>query len=184
MRLWLIRHALVPKGVGRCYGISDLLACDDATQAAADALAQTLPRHVPMWVSGLTRSQQLASALQYRRPDLGAARIEPRLNEMDFGRWEMQLWNDVSRQEIDDWIIQFPRYRFGGKESAQDVIERVAVVLDDFRKAGVTEGVLVTHAGVIRAVQFLHAHGLREIAGTHEWPRQSVAPGTFLELDV
>ena len=57
MKLWLIRHAAVALPPGLCYGTTDAPALADATLAAAEAVAATLPRHVPLWVSGLTRAQ-------------------------------------------------------------------------------------------------------------------------------
>lgn len=182
MRLWLVRHAAVALPPGLCYGISDAPAQDAATQAAADALAQALPRHVPVWVSGLVRAQQLAAALQRRRPELGAARIDVRLNEMDFGCWEMQPWNAIPRAAFDDWMADFAWHRFGGQEATQQVIQRVAALLREHRAARVAEAAWVTHAGVIRAVQYLKAHGPRAIAGAHEWPREAPAVGEWLEL--
>ena len=182
MKLWLIRHAAVALPAGLCYGISDAPAQEDATQAAADALAQALPRHVPLWVSGLVRAQQLAGALQRRRPDLGAARMDRRLNEMDFGCWEMQAWDAIPRSAFDAWMADFAWHRFGGEECAQQVVERAADLMRELHAAGVREAAFVTHAGVIRALRFLRAHGPREIAGVHEWPVEAPALGACEEL--
>lgn len=182
MKLWLIRHAAVALPPGLCYGITDAPARADATLAAAEAVAATLPRHVPLWVSGLARAQQLAAALQRRRPDLGAARVEPRLNEMDFGRWEMQAWDAIPRAAFDAWMADFAHHRFGGEECTQRVIERVAAVLMELHAAGIREAAWVTHAGVIRGAHYLKAHGPRVIAGAHEWPEQVVEPGACVEL--
>src|SRR5690606_9360342 len=133
MKLWLIRHAAVALPAGLCYGTSDAPAHGWATQEAADALALALPRYLPLWVSGLVRGgsgrgggQRLAAALQRRRPDLGAARVDTRLNEMDFGRWEMQAWNAIPRSAFDEWMVDCSGHRCGGEESTQQVILRVA----------------------------------------------------------
>lgn len=182
MRLWLIRHAAVALPAGLCYGITDAPAQRQATQDAADALALALPRYLPLWVSGLVRAQQLAAALQQRRPDLGAARVDTRLNEMDFGCWEMQAWNAIPRSAFDGWMADFSGHRFGGEESTQQVILRVASVLRDLQAAGIAEAAWVTHAGVIRAAHYLRAHGPRVIAGVHEWPVEAPVPGSFVEL--
>ena len=182
MKLWLIRHPAVALPEGLCYGITDAPARADATLAAAAALADALPRHVPLWVSGLMRSQQLAAMLQRRRPDLGAARVDTRLNEMDFGHWEMQPWAAVPRSAFDTWLDDFAHHRFGGQESTQQVIERVASLIIELHAARVAEAAWVTHAGVIRAAMYLKAHGPREIASAEEWPREAPAAGEWLEL--
>jgi alpha-ribazole phosphatase len=182
MTLWLIRHAAVPGTEGLCYGMSDAPACPQETRLAAQALAPLLPRDAPLWVSGLRRTQQLGEALVQRRPDLGEPRIDERLNEMHFGCWEMRPWSAVPREAVDAWQAHFARHRFGGRESAQEVIQRVASALEGLRQMGLREAVWVTHAGVVRAVKFLQAHGLREIAGTHEWPLDAVPVGQHLEV--
>lgn len=182
MKLWLIRHAAVALPAGLCYGSSDAPALPQATQQAADALALALPRHVPLWVSGLVRAQQLVAALQQRRPDLGAARVDTRLNEMDFGRWEMQAWDAIPRAAFDDWMADFAQHRFGGAESTQSVILRVAAVLVELHAAGIAEAAWVTHAGVIRAAHYLRLHGPRGIGGVHEWPVDAPGTGGFVEL--
>ncbi len=182
MKLWLIRHAAVALPPGFCYGATDAPARADATRAAAEAAAVRLPRHVPLWVSGLTRAQQLAAELQRLRPDLGAARVDPRLNEMDFGRWEMRPWNAVPRPAIDGWLADFAHHRFGGEESTQQVIARVAAVVMELHAARIPEAVWVTHAGVIRAAHYLREHGPRVIAGAHEWPERVIEPGACVEL--
>lgn len=182
MKLWLIRHAAVALPPGLCYGTTDAPARADATRRAAEAVAATLPRHVPLWVSGLTRAQQLAAALQRLRPDLGAARVEPRLNEMDFGRWEMQAWEAIPRAAFDDWMADFSHHRFGGEESTQQVIDRVAEVVLELHAAGIREAAWVTHAGVVRAALYLREHGRRVIEGAHEWPERVIEPGGCVEL--
>jgi len=183
MKLWLIRHAAVALPDGLCYGISDMPAHASATHEAATALADVLPRHVPLWVSGLVRAQQMAAALQGLRPDLGAARVDPRLNEMDFGQWEMTRWSAIPRAALDRWTDDFAHHRFGGQESTQQVIDRVAEALIGLHAMGVPEAAWVTHAGVIRAAGYLKAHGPRTIAAASDWPREAPAPGGFTRVE-
>ena len=183
MKLWLIRHAAVALPDGLCYGTSDVPAQADATRVAAVAVAAVLPPAVPLWVSGLVRAQQMAAALQGLRPDLRAARVDRRLNEMDFGQWEMVAWSAVPRAAFDRWTADFAQHRFGGQESTQQVIERVADALVDLHASGLSEAAWVTHAGVIRAARYLKAHGPRTIADAGEWPREAPAPGGFTLIE-
>lgn len=177
MKLWLLRHAQVDLSPGLCYGASDVPAHANLTQAAAEALAPLLPRDASLQVSALGRAMQLAAALQSLRPDLSPAHPDPRLNEMDFGQWELQPWNAIPREAFDAWMADFAQHRFGGVESTQQVIDRVASALQDLRSAGQAEGVWVTHAGVIRAVQYLAVYGSRPIQSVGEWPVDAPAPG-------
>lgn len=184
MKLWLLRHARVDLAPGLCYGASDVAASAEHTRQAATSLAPLLPSQAPVWVSGLARAGQLARALQGLRPDLGPLVTDPRLNEMDFGQWELQRWDAVPRSAFDAWMADFAHHRFGGAESTQQVIDRVAAALADLRATGGAQAVWITHAGVIRAVQFLAARGHVPIRDVGEWPAQAPEPGGHLCLSV
>jgi len=180
VKLWLLRHARVMLEAGLCYGASDVPADTPLTQQAAKSLAVQLPPGVPVRVSGLLRAQQLAHALCQLRPDLPTPITDPRLNEMDFGHWELQRWATIPRAAFDDWMADFAHHRFGGAESTQHVIERVADALHAQHATGTPQAVWVTHAGVIRAVQFIIAHGRGPIRSADQWPREAPAPGEWM----
>lgn len=177
MKLWLLRHAQVDLPAGLCYGASDVPAHADQTLSAARSLAPRLPRRAPLWVSALGRAAQLAQALQALRPDLEVRPPDARLNEMDFGQWELQPWNAIPRAAFDAWMADFAHHRFGGVESTQQVIDRVHAALEGLLSAPPPEAVWVTHAGVIRAVLYLAQHGHRPIQAASEWPVDAPAPG-------
>jgi len=154
------------------------------TQAAAETAAALAPAGAPVWVSGLGRAQQLARELQRLRPDLPASLTDTRLNEMDFGLWELQSWDAIPRAAFDVWMADFAHHRFGGAESTQQLIDRVASALTTLRARGVKDAVWITHAGVIRAAQFVVAHGRGPIGGVAQWPKDAPEPGGYLCLDL
>lgn len=186
MKLWLLRHARVLAAPGLCYGASDLPADPEATQKAAQDAATALPAGLPVWVSGLGRARQLAHALSVLRPDLGVPRCDVRLNEMDFGCWEDQAWDNIPRAAIDAWTADFTHHRFGGVENTQEVLDRVAAALADVHaQVGASgEAVWVTHAGVVRAVILLTTQGRRPIRNAREWPDTPVGHGELMGIDV
>lgn len=184
MKLWLLRHARVTLEAGLCYGASDVPADPELTRQAAETAAGLLPPGLPVRASGLGRAQQLAQALCQLRPDLLPPAIDPRLNEMDFGRWELQRWDAIPRAAFDDWMADFAQHRFGGAESTQQIIERVADAIDDLREQRLAEAVWVTHAGVIRAAQFIATRGRGPIRYASQWPREAPEPGGWLQLTV
>jgi alpha-ribazole phosphatase len=188
MKLWLLRHAKVTCDPGLCYGASDVPADLALTRAAAEAAAALLPVGLSVWVSALGRARQLADALHTLRPDLAPTVIDPRLNEMDFGCWELQPWDGIPRVAFDAWLADFAHARFGGVESTQQVIDRVADALDAQRKQAadraVEEAVWITHAGVIRAVQYTLAHGRAPIRDVSQWPRDAPQPGGWMALSL
>jgi alpha-ribazole phosphatase len=74
---------------------------------------------------------------------------------------------------------------FGGKECVQDVIDRVAEALTDATLCGAPEMVWVTHAGVIRAVQFLSTKKKRtKISLANEWPSSAPSMGQWICLEI
>ena len=186
MKLWLLRHARVTLDAGLCYGASDVPADAALTQAAAEAAAAPLPQGLPVWVSGLGRAQQLALALQALRPDLRPPLTDTRLNEMDFGHWELQRWDAVPRAAFDVWMADFAQHRFGGAESVDQLISRVADAVDDTRAAvgGAGEALWITHAGVIRSALYLALNGRRSIGSVKEWPKDAPDTGGWLTLDL
>lgn len=179
MKLWLLRHAQVLAAPGLCYGATDLPANAKATNAAARAAAAVLPAGLPMWVSGLQRARLLADALHTLRPDLGPPRRDERLSEMDFGLWEGRAWADIPRAAVDAWTADFAHHRFGGRQSTQQVIDRVAAALaDGLAQVGADGEVLwVTHAGVVRAVMYLAARRAVPIRSAADWPAAGVGLG-------
>ncbi len=179
MKLWLVRHAQPLIAPGICYGASDVAAEPMATQQAAQALVQTLPIGICVTSSPLQRCEQLELSLRELRPDL-TYKTDTRLQELDFGCWEGQRWDDIARHELDQWAANFGHWRCGGAESVQDIMARVADMLDEARFAG-EDAVWITHAGVIRATMLL-SRGVREVTRVDQWPSQSIAFGQATTL--
>lgn len=159
MHLWLVRHARPLVGPGICYGQTDLPADASATTLAAQALARELPVGATVYCSTLQRCELLAHALYALRADL-VYKFSADLREMHFGDWEGKAWNDIPRKEIDDWTASFAHYRVGGHgESTLAVVLRVLHTLLGLHRPGAAHNDVawITHAGVIRAVQWLNA---------------------------
>jgi alpha-ribazole phosphatase len=173
--LWLVRHAKPLVAPGTCYGALDLAADPELTQTAAQALAGVLPQGAGVLVSPLQRCKQLAAALQELRGDLHV-RTDARLREMDFGHWEGVPWSDIPRAAVDAWTADFAQHRFGGKESANEVLARVAGAWDDLPATGHT--LWIAHAGVAQAAALLQ-QGVRHVAQAKDWPLPQLAYGAW-----
>lgn len=181
MTLWLVRHAQPLVAPGVCYGALDVPADAQATQDAAQALARVLPAKVQLISSPLQRCERLTQLLRGLRPDL-SCKVDARLAEMDFGRWEGQHWDAIARCELDGWTRAFATWRCGGAENVQDFMGRVGAVWDETAAARQTT-VWITHAGVIRAATLL-AQGLRTVARADQWPTDAPAWGQWRVLDI
>lgn len=182
MTLWLVRHARPLVEPGMCYGALDVAADDEATHAAAEALASELPRGLVVCVSPARRCQQLALALHSRRSDV-QLQTDARLCEMDFGIWEGVAWSQIPKDALDAWTSAFGTHRFGGRESANEVLARTALAWDDAHPAGLShpQRAWITHAGVIRAAHLL-ANNLRSVSRADQWPVDAPSFGQWTTL--
>jgi alpha-ribazole phosphatase len=184
MKLWLVRHArpLVEDGI--CYGASDLAPDCEATVRTARKLAGVLPAEARLRSSPLRRCAYLAQELRNLRPDIEVA-FDSRLKELDFGAWELMKWSDIPRTELDLWAQHFSDFRVGGAESVQALLDRVAHALVQQSNSTVEnrDSVWITHAGVIRAVQYLARHGLRR-PPVRDWPLEEIPFGSWQVLAI
>ncbi|WP_295944450.1 histidine phosphatase family protein [Acidovorax sp. M14] len=177
-RLWLVRHAAPLVAPGTCYGALDVPADAQATRAAAERLATTLPPGARVAHSTLQRCELLAHDLEALRPDLTFT-PDARLREMDFGRWEGQTWDAIGKSAIDAWVAGFATHAPGGGESLAHMLHRVAAALQTAREwrsnQGAKDMVWITHAGVARCVAWLQERGESALPRAEDWP--VAAPG-------
>lgn len=146
MKLLLVRHPQPDIDPGLCYGASDVPVAEAALARVHAALdAAGLPGRLPVYASPLQRCALLAQRL--RPHDL---RIDARLAEMDFGRWELRPWSAIPRAEVDAWAADLLDHRPGGAENVRDVAHRVAAFVDDLRTGAGGEAVVICHAGTMR----------------------------------
>lgn len=146
MILWLVRHprTIVPEGV--CYGRSDV-EVDACFVEEARELIGLVREDAPdvVYSSPLQRCRLLAECI-------GTPRVDDRLQELDFGRWEMRSWNEIERRDLDQWRDQVLSWRVPGGESVGELAERVATFLVDLQASPAANACVVTHAGVIRVL--------------------------------
>lgn len=176
MRLILIRHAQPLIARGLCYGQLDVEADLAASELAAQRVqrflstsGQGLPR---IDCSALRRTQVLAQMLASYFPE-AEVRRDARLNEMNFGCWEGVAWDRIPHSAMAAWTDDFGAHAFGGVESCNQVIERVADAYEDLQRLdpdSANDVLWVTHAGVIRALNFYLETGCREIKHANDWP--------------
>jgi len=181
MKLWIVRHAtpLIESGV--CYGALDVAADAQHTLQAARALAQALPPNCNVWVSPLRRCKQLAEALSELRPEL-EPQTDTRLREMEFGTWEGLAWDAIPLVAMQAWTDDFGAHRFGGVESANEVLARVASLWDEAQQQPEENQVWITHAGVARAVQLI-SKGMRSVDSASQWPKDAPGYGQWWCVD-
>ena len=171
MRLHLIRHPPPEVAPGVCYGRSDLALAADANIVAA-RLRPKLPTNVPLYSSPLQRCRQLAD---YLHP---APQFDDRLMEMDFGAWEMQTWQTIGRDALDAWAADPSGFAPPGGESPRQLMQRVADFYREIHMQSIAEAIVVTHAGVMKALCGLH-RGLADTA----WMQLTFAYGSIESIE-
>jgi alpha-ribazole phosphatase len=185
MNIWLARHAQPLIGAGICYGALDVAADAALTTMAAKSLAASLPAKTACRISPLRRCQQLGAALALLRPDLAiqsSTCTDVRLVEMDFGHFEGQPWTSIPKAAVDAWTADFGNHRFGGKESANEVLLRVKTAWDQALMLSADNVLWITHAGVIRACSLIQ-QGIHQVTAPEQWPQAVVEFGQYKHID-
>ena len=152
MDVVLIRHPAVGIEPGVCYGRSDVPlaeSADGGAQAVRMHLAElSAPSPEQVRTSPLTRCASVAERLAraFDVPLLG----DDDWQEMDFGAWEMQRWDDIDRAALDAWAADLMHACAHGGESVARFVARGARQADVLAAFDGPQWV-VTHAGVVRA---------------------------------
>ncbi len=158
MALILLRHTRPVGSDGTCYGATDLPPGPDLPAEVRRLTAQ-LPPVARIVTSPLTRCARLARALA----DVRALPLatDPRLRELDFGRWEGLPWHRVPRDELDQWAADLHHARPHGGETVAEMTARVTDALTDALADAATlagASLIVTHMGPVRAALSLTPH--------------------------
>jgi alpha-ribazole phosphatase len=153
MIITAIRHTSVDVPSGICYGISDVSVASTFPGEADQILAQLGNWQFDrIYSSPLKRCTQLASTLF---PEKNIS-LDDRLKELNFGDWEMQSWDSISSSsEGKTWFRDYTRASSPNGESFADLVVRVKSFLDELSEIEPKQVVLITHAGVIRALMCL-----------------------------
>jgi broad specificity phosphatase PhoE len=121
----------------------------EQAQALGEALAGDGIRE--LWSSPLRRALEtatIAGGVLGLQP-----RLDPRLMEVDVGRWAGRLYADLAVDEpgaYAQWRSGSPAFRFPGGESLREQGDRVAEVLQEIAGGADKPVLVVCHGGVIR----------------------------------
>ncbi len=191
MDVILIRHTPVEAVTGICYGRRDVGLAEPCEPAFA-RVAESLPPLDALVSSPLQRCLRLAQWLAKR--ERVPLHTDARWQELDFGRWEGQRWDDIGRDDrplLDRWALDPGSFVAPDGESVRALHLRAQVALSQLgeqaAQAGWQRVGVVTHGGPIRAllaqamglglskrnaleVPFGHAFALRQ-QGADGWQR-------------
>ncbi|MDE2306162.1 MAG: histidine phosphatase family protein [Gammaproteobacteria bacterium] len=149
MDVYLIRHPEADLDPQLCHGRLDPPA-RPGFEARAERIAAQLPRGAPVSTAASQRCRALADRLADR---LGSTlRIDDRLRELDFGRWEGRPWHALPRAETQDWALDFWNHAPPDGEAYSAMHARVAAAWDDLLEHSGADAVIVASAGPLRAL--------------------------------
>jgi len=150
MEVILIRHTAVDVPTGTCYGQTDVPLKPSFEEEAAVTRA-ALEAFGPVdhaYTSPLSRCTRLAAFCGY--PD---AERDPRILEIDFGEWEMMLFDDISDPHLQEWYADHIHTPVTGGESFMMQYQRVSNFLDELRGKPWRRVAVFAHGGVLVSAQ-------------------------------
>ena len=118
MEIYLIRHPVVNIDPGICYGHTDVEVSDDSLKLAVEKVKKNIPGYpeLTFYSSDLTRCKLLAENLAE-----GEIFYSSAIRELNFGKWEMQRWNEIPGTELKDWMEDFVNRNCDGGESYKEL---------------------------------------------------------------
>lgn len=144
MELILIRHTRVHIEKGTCYGQSDI------------SVADTFIREKDLIINNLDTSNAKIISSPLKRCTKLADHIskdyhtDKRIQEMNFGNWEMQKWDEIKDPRLDIWMNNYIEYRCPNGESLLDMKTRISDFYLNIKQQNHQKLIIITHGGVIR----------------------------------
>lgn len=145
MEIYLIRHTQTASQKGLCYGQTDVELADNFFDDAREILKK-LPANPLVFSSPLSRCTRLAQLISEE------IIFDNQLLEMNFGDWENVPFADIDAEKLQQWTDNFVMLAPPNGESFQQLYLRVESFWQDLLALENEHVVMVTHAGVIRAI--------------------------------
>ena len=150
MEVILIRHTAVDVPTGTCYGQTDV-PLKDSFEAEAAVTKAALEACGPIdhaYTSPLSRCTRLAAFCGY-----ADAERDPRILEIDFGEWEMMLFDEITDPHLQTWFADHINTKVTGGESFMMQYLRVSNFLDELRGKPWQRVAVFAHGGVLVSAQ-------------------------------
>lgn len=152
MKIIAVRHTSVDVPSGYCYGQKDVdIASTFESEKNQIALSLLDENFGAVYSSPLLRCRKLAESV------CNSVKViyDPRLMEMNFGEWEGNNWDEISKTATAGlWFRDWLKTPCPKGESYQQLITRVNGFLLEIIPAD-SNILIVTHSGVIRAMEYI-----------------------------
>ncbi|WP_163398957.1 alpha-ribazole phosphatase [Flavobacterium fluviatile] len=156
MEIYLVRHTETICEKGICYGQSDVDIAEPFDTVFKNILSH-LPSEAIIFSSPLKRCVTLAKYIQNNIKTI-SYQEDKRLMEMNFGDWEMKMWNDIPPEELNPWMEDFVNIKVSNGESFVELHKRVEGFLIEKKSNNIDFPIIiVAHAGIIRSLLCHHS---------------------------
>ena len=148
MDIYLIRHTQTATDPGLCYGQTDIALAasfDDEMGKLHDKLPE-FDDDCKVFSSPLTRCLQLAETFS------DTVITDTRLQELNFGDWEGQRFDDIDAAALQHWTDNFVTAAPPNGENFEDLYQRAGDFWQELLANPAAQVLVITHAGVIRAL--------------------------------
>lgn len=146
MEVILVRHTRVAVEKGTCYGWSDVPVADTFIEEASTTEKKLKPFEPfdSVYSSPLTRARKLAAFCGYDNPV-----VDERLKEMNMGDWEMQKYDEIKDNALQQWYEDYMHLPATNGESFPMLYQRVKSFLDELRNQPFQRVAVFAHGGVL-----------------------------------
>ncbi|MFV0593607.1 MAG: alpha-ribazole phosphatase family protein [Draconibacterium sp.] len=153
MKLYAIRHTSVDVLPGICYGQSDVDVAETFHRERKAVKAELPGLHFnAIFSSPLQRCRKLAEYLFTDQNIL----FDKRIMELNFGDWELKSWNDIyNSSKGKTWMDNYQSLPTLNGEAYPQMLERIAMWLQELKDSDTRTAAVITHAGVIRILKHL-----------------------------
>jgi alpha-ribazole phosphatase len=166
LEIYLIRHTSVGVSKAVCYGKSDVALSENFVYEKTEvyeklhkAGAFSHTSNIFFYSSPLTRCANLADYIKTHSQNKTPLILDHRIQEMDFGDWEMQKWDNLPIDSFQTWMNAFVTTTVPNGERFLDLYDRTTnFIYDLVKKHENTESLqsqvifVFAHAGSIRTM--------------------------------
>ncbi len=151
MIIYLIRHTKPDVPDGTCYGQSDIDVKEAEFKLTVSRIEQKIDfnKIEKVYTSPLKRCSLLAHSLLSEQSEIIT---DKRIKELNFGKWELQKWEDIDSGELERWGNNFVHERVPQGESHMDLYHRISEFWDETIEGDAETLAIVTHGGVIKSL--------------------------------
>ncbi|MDR1918231.1 MAG: alpha-ribazole phosphatase [Tannerellaceae bacterium] len=149
MKITLIRHTSVDVPPGMCYGQTDV-PLKASFEQEAELVAQALQglSFDKVFTSPLSRCVRLADYCGY-----AGAQRDDRLKELNFGRWEMQAFEEIDDPHLQVWMDDYFNVPTPDGESFRMQLERLIDFFEDLKDQPYRHVAIFAHGGILTCAQ-------------------------------